>query len=184
LRPSRRSLSPRTPFGDKDKIRNWAVNLAPRQYEELRGRYEFIRFQQDDLNKSIAELEEAITKINSTTRKKLRDAFDQLNGVSEVFVLLFSGGKAGLVLMKTISSIPHRHYRTTAGEKLQNISCFPAEKALLPCVSSVCEFSDKTVPPQYPRRGGRCSDESTSTGLRGCSVSCGDIQFIVVTQGK
>jgi len=31
--------------------------------------------QHDDLKKSIVELEEAISKINNTTRKKLREAF-------------------------------------------------------------------------------------------------------------
>ncbi len=48
------------------------------EYDELKERHEFLTRQQEDLLMSIAELEEAIARINSTTRKKLREAYDEL----------------------------------------------------------------------------------------------------------
>ena len=85
----------------KQKIQELGpVNLGTlEEYEELTTRYEFLSKQQEDLNRSIAELEEAITKINSTTRKKLREAFEALKvKFSEVFITLFGGGRAELIL--------------------------------------------------------------------------------------
>src|SRR4030043_2074269 len=56
----------------KEKVQELGpVNLGTlEEYEELRTRYEFLTKQQEDLNRSIAELEEAITKISITTRRK------------------------------------------------------------------------------------------------------------------
>lgn len=111
------------------------VNLGTlEEYEELMTSHEFYIKQQDDLNKSIAELEEAIARINSTTKKKLRESFDLLNAkFSEVFVLLFGGGKAGLV-MTDENNILESGIDIVAqppGKKLQNIHLLSGgEKAL------------------------------------------------------
>ncbi len=111
------------------------VNLGTlEEYEELKMRYDFLTKQQDDLNRSISELEEAITKINSTTRRKLREAFDLLNAkFAEVFILLFGGGKAGLVMTDENNVLDSGIdiIVQPPGKKLQNISLLSGgEKAL------------------------------------------------------
>jgi chromosome segregation protein len=123
-----------------------SVNLGTlEEYEELKTRYEFLTRQQEDLNKSIAELEEAITKINSTTRRKLREAFEQLNTkFSEVFTILFGGGKAGLVMTDEHNILESgiEIIAQPPGKKLQNITLLSGgEKALTPSPSSSRVFS-------------------------------------------
>jgi len=70
-----------------------------REYEEVKERYGFLTLQQKDLNTSIKELQEAIKKINTMTKKKLRETFDILNiRFNEIFNELFEGGRAELFL--------------------------------------------------------------------------------------
>ncbi|GFP20525.1 chromosome segregation protein, partial [Candidatus Hakubella thermalkaliphila] len=120
----------------KEKIQELGtVNLGTlEEYEELTTRYEFLSKQQDDLSRSIAELEEAITKINSTTRKKLREAFEALKvKFSEVFITLFGGGRAELILTdeNNILETGIDIIAQPPGKKLQNITLLSSgEKAL------------------------------------------------------
>jgi len=70
-----------------------------KEYEEVKERYTFLTGQQKDLITSIEELETAIKKINSLTRKKLRETFDALKEkFQSIFKELFGGGKAELQL--------------------------------------------------------------------------------------
>ncbi|MCS7164376.1 MAG: chromosome segregation protein SMC [Thermodesulfovibrio sp.] len=70
-----------------------------REYEEVKERYNFLLNQQKDIQTSIKELEEAIKKINSLTRKRLKETFDLLREkFNMVFQELFGGGKADLIL--------------------------------------------------------------------------------------
>ena len=70
-----------------------------KEYEEVKERYTFLTGQQKDLITSIEELETAIKKINSLTRKKLRETFDALKEkFNSIFKELFGGGKAELQL--------------------------------------------------------------------------------------
>ncbi len=166
------------------------VNLGSLdEYEELKTRYEFLTQQQDDLNKSIAELEEAITKINSTTRKKLRDAFDQLNAkFSEVFVLLFGGGKAGLVLTdeNNILDSGIDIIVQPPGKKLQNISLLSGgEKALTALSLLFASFLIKPSPLCILDEVDAALDESNIDRFaRMLRELAGNIQFIVVTHSR
>jgi chromosome segregation protein len=166
------------------------VNLASlEEYEELKTRYEFLTHQQDDLNKSIAELEEAITKINSTTRKKLRDAFDQLNAkFSEVFALLFGGGKASLVLTDESNILDSGIdiIVQPPGKKLQNISLLSGgEKALTALSLLFASFLIKPSPLCILDEVDAALDESNIDRFaRMLRELAGDIQFIVVTHSR
>ncbi len=127
------------------------VNLGTiEEYEDLKERYNFLTSQQEDLTKSISELEEAIQKINTTTRKKLREAFDALNEkFSEVFTSLFGGGKASLVLTDE-NNILESGIEIVAqppGKRLQNINLFSGgEKALTVLSLLVASFLIKPAP--------------------------------------
>ena len=76
------------------------VNLgAIEEHEELRERQRFLDEQRTDLESSVAQLREAISRINRTSRKRFRETFDQVNERFEKnFPRLFRGGKAALSL--------------------------------------------------------------------------------------
>lgn len=166
------------------------VNLGTLdEYEELKTRYDFLTQQQEDLNKSIAELEEAITKINSTTRKKLRDAYEELNTkFSEVFTVLFGGGKAGLVLTdeNNILDSGIEIIVQPPGKKLQNIHLLSGgEKALTALSLLFASFLIKPSPLCVLDEVDAPLDDSNierfAKMLRELSSK---IQFIVVTHNR
>jgi len=87
------------------QLRNQLRDIGPvdvdilREYEEVKERYEFLINQQEDIKTSIKELEEAIRKINSLTRRKLKETFDLLKDkFNNTFQELFGGGKAEIIL--------------------------------------------------------------------------------------
>ncbi|PLX98620.1 MAG: chromosome segregation protein SMC [Desulfuromonas sp.] len=111
------------------------VNLtAIEEFQELEERYEFLTVQQEDLQKSLAGLQAAISKINRTTRRRFRETFDLVNTkFQEVFPRLFRGGKAILNLsdeddlLETGIDI----IAQPPGKKLQNVTLLSGgEKAL------------------------------------------------------
>ncbi|MBT9538206.1 MAG: AAA family ATPase [Nitrospirae bacterium] len=175
----------------KEKIQELGpVNLGTlEEYEELTTRYEFLSKQQEDLNRSIAELEEAITKINSTTRKKLREAFEALKvKFSEVFLSLFGGGKAELILTDE-SNILETGIDIIAqppGKKLQNITLLSGgEKALTALSLLFASFLIKPTPLCILDEADAPLDDSNtgrfSRMLRELSTN---IQFIVITHNR
>jgi len=166
------------------------VNLGSlEEYEELRTRYEFLKKQRDDLNKSIAELEEAISKINNTTRRRLREAFEALRSkFSEVFSILFGGGKADLVLTDedNILETGVDVIAQPPGKRLQNINLLSGgEKALTALSLLFASFLIKPTPLCILDEADAPLDESNTERfanmLRGLSR---DIQFIVVTHNR
>jgi len=76
------------------------VNLgAIEEHEELRERFRFLGEQQVDLESSVAQLRDAISRINRTSRKRFRETFDAVKERFEKnFPRMFRGGKASLAL--------------------------------------------------------------------------------------
>ena len=76
------------------------VNLtAIEEFEEVSGRVDYLATQKNDLETAIAQLQEAIDKINKTTRERFVETFKQVNDMfTQVFPRLFSGGTATLKL--------------------------------------------------------------------------------------
>jgi chromosome segregation protein len=166
------------------------VNLGTlEEYEELRTRYEFLTKQQEDLNRSIAELEEAITKISITTRKKLREAFDALKAkFSEVFSILFSGGRAELVMtdenniLETgIDIIAQPH-----GKRLQNINLLSGGEKTLTALSLLfASFLIKPTPLCILDEADSALDEvNTERFAKILQDLSRDTQFIVATHNR
>ncbi len=77
-----------------------AVNLAAlEELQQAQARKAFLDQQQDDLQKAIDTLEEAIRKIDRETRELLQATFNQVNGhFAELFPRLFGGGEAKLIM--------------------------------------------------------------------------------------
>ncbi len=78
-----------------------AVNMmAIDQFDDLESRHTFLTAQRKDLVDSIAATNEAIKRIDKTTRERFQDAFTVINqNFEQTFTTLFGGGRAGLVLL-------------------------------------------------------------------------------------
>jgi chromosome segregation protein len=76
------------------------VNLtAIQEFDEIQKRFDFLTDQRDDLENSIKILEEAIQKIDESTKLRFEETFDAVNRkFKEIFPILFNGGKAELAL--------------------------------------------------------------------------------------
>ncbi|MBI1824127.1 MAG: chromosome segregation protein SMC [Nitrospirae bacterium] len=77
------------------------VNItAIDEFKELEERFKFLSSQEADLTQSVDSLQEAIQKINKTTRTLFNETFVTLNQkFMEVFVSFFEGGKAEMILL-------------------------------------------------------------------------------------
>ena len=85
----------------RGKIKNLGhVNVnAIEEYEEVKTRYDFLKTQFEDLNKSKNELSGVIYKLESEMRTQFIDVLEQINkNFKEVFRELFGGGTAELHL--------------------------------------------------------------------------------------
>ncbi|MEW6163056.1 MAG: chromosome segregation protein SMC [Nitrospirota bacterium] len=166
------------------------VNLGSlEEYEELRARYEFLMKQKEDLNKSITELEEAIKRINITTRRKLREAFDQLRvKFSEVFLILFGGGKADLVLTDedNILETGIDIIAQPPGKRLQNINLLSGGEKTLTALSLLfAGFLIKPTPLCILDEADATLDESnTERFAKMLQELSRDTQFIIVTHNR
>jgi chromosome segregation protein len=76
------------------------VNLmAIEEYVGMEQRYDFLATQKTDLEESLHDLQQAIQRINRTTRQRFLEAFTLINEkFQEVFPRLFCGGRAELKL--------------------------------------------------------------------------------------
>jgi chromosome segregation protein len=111
------------------------VNLmAIEEYRQLEERYNFLCAQRDDLEESLKALQQAIQRINRTTRKRFLETFQLVNTkFRELFPRLFCGGSAELRLtdendlLETGIDIIVQ----PPGKKLQNVTLLSGgEKAL------------------------------------------------------
>ena len=77
-----------------------SVNLvAIEEYEEHKKREDFLVTQREDLEKSLESVNQAIQKINQTSREAFLNAFEQIRAnFQEVFAELFGGGETELRL--------------------------------------------------------------------------------------
>ena len=74
--------------------------LAVEQAQEFDERHTFLTAQRQDLLDSIADLDQAIRKIDRASRERFQEAFQIINQhFGEVFKQLFGGGTAGLSLI-------------------------------------------------------------------------------------
>lgn len=79
------------------------VNLgAIEEHEELRERFRFLGEQKTDLETSVEQLRDAISRINRTSRKRFRETFEAVKEKFEInFPRMFRGGKASLALTES-----------------------------------------------------------------------------------
>ncbi len=115
------------------------VNLAAiGEFEELTERNRYLGGQREDLERSMADLQQTITKLNRICRLRFKESFEKINQEFQViFPRLFDGGKASLTLTD------ENDYLETGvdivaqppGKKLQSISLLSGGEKALTAVS-------------------------------------------------
>jgi chromosome segregation protein len=118
-----------------------AVNLvAIEEFEELKGRHEFLTKQQSDLLTAREQLMSTIQKINRTTRQMFTDTFTKVNEEFKVhFRMLFGGGEAELVLLDPENALECGIdiVARPPGKKLQNISLLSGGEKTLTAIALI-----------------------------------------------
>ena len=127
------------------------VNLtAIEEHRELEERYNFLSSQKEDLESSMQGLQQAIQRINRTTRKRFHETFIRINEkFQEIFPRLFCGGKAELKLTneEDLLETGLDIIVQPPGKKLQNISLLSGgEKALTAVALMFSIFLIKPTP--------------------------------------
>ncbi|MFA5100773.1 MAG: AAA family ATPase, partial [Candidatus Omnitrophota bacterium] len=110
----------------KDKLSSYGtVNLvAIEEYDELKKRYDFLTQQQTDLVTAKTSLQDAIQKINRTTRKMFIETFERVREeFRNYFKLLFNGGDAQVYLIDEQDPLESgiEIICRPPGKKLQNV---------------------------------------------------------------
>ncbi len=87
--------------GKIERLGNVNVDAITEQ-EDLEKRNEFLSSQAEDLNRSKAQLQQLINRLNKTSREKFRETFEEIRvHFQQIFRKLFGGGKADIVLEDT-----------------------------------------------------------------------------------
>ena len=74
--------------------------LAAREFDEVNQEYAFLKEQEEDLERSIADLHATIEKLNQTTRHRFVEAFEKVSEqFAKIFSRLFEGGEARMYLL-------------------------------------------------------------------------------------
>ena len=130
----------------------WAPSnvLAVEQAQEYEERHAFLTAQRQDLLDSIAELDQAIRKIDRASRERFQEAFQIINQhFGEVFKQLFGGGTAGLSLLdeEDILESGIDIMAQPPGKRLQNVMLLSGgEKALTAIALLFAIFQYKPSP--------------------------------------
>jgi chromosome segregation protein len=92
----------RTEFNRLGEI-NWA---AIEDYDRQKLRHDFLKTQEEELKKSLTDLETAIAHIDEKSKERFKEAFSDVNErFSKVFPIIFGGGEARLEIIGDLDSI-------------------------------------------------------------------------------
>ncbi|MDB6171821.1 MAG: chromosome segregation protein [Chthoniobacteraceae bacterium] len=166
------------------------VNLdAIQEYDELEERNAFLEKQNNDLITSRAELLDVIAKINQTTKTLFADTFEKIRvNFSEMFVELFGGGKANLLL--TNESDPLESgidiIAKPPGKQLQSISLLSGGERTMTAVALL--FSIYMVKPApfcvLDEMDAPLDESNISRFIKILDRFVGQSQFIVISHHK
>jgi chromosome segregation protein len=189
----------RRPIGERkselEKIRKSIQSLgdvnvgAIEEHEELAERFRFLSEQKEDLDETIRSLQEAIARINRTSRRRFRETFDQVSKrFSENFPRLFGGGKASLVLTEAedvleagidIMAMP-------PGKRLQNVNLLSGgEKTMTALALLVAVFQVRPSPFFLLDEVDAALDDANVGRFNGLITEMAQhSQFLVITHNK
>jgi chromosome segregation protein len=166
------------------------VNVgAIEEHEELAERFRFLTEQKQDLDATIRSLQEAIARINRTSRRRFRETFEQVSKrFSENFPRLFGGGKASLVLTEAedvleagidIMAMP-------PGKRLQNVNLLSGgEKTMTALALLVAVFQVRPSPFFLLDEVDAALDDANVGRFNGLITEMAQhSQFLVITHNK
>ncbi|MEK7745893.1 MAG: hypothetical protein AAB576_04450, partial [Elusimicrobiota bacterium] len=120
------------------------VNMgAPEEYEELKGKRDYLQGQMDDLHKAQEDLRSAIAKINATTREHFRQTFTEVREhFRRIYGVLFEGGEADLILtdQENMLETGVDIVAQPPGKRLQSISLLSGGEKALTAISLLFAF--------------------------------------------
>ena len=123
---------------------------AVEEYDELKGRYEFLSQQQTDLQESLISLKKTVQKINRTSRERFVKTFELVNkNFQEIFPKLFKGGRAKLLMIDEENMLESgiEIFAQPPGKKLQSLTLLSGgEKALTAVALIFAIFLTKPSP--------------------------------------
>jgi len=166
------------------------INLeAIQEYDELEQRYNFLEQQNTDLTNSKAELLDVISKINETTRKLFAETFEQVRvNFAEMFVELFGGGKANLVLSDENDPLESGIdiIAKPPGKQLQSISLLSGGEKTMTAVALL--FSIYMVKPSpfcvLDEMDAPLDESNINRFIKILDRFVGQSQFVVITHNK
>ena len=124
--------------------------MAIEQFDELETRHTFLTTQRKDLIDSIAATNEAIQRIDETSKIRFRDAFEAINRYfQETFSTLFGGGHAGITLIDEHDPLESGIdiVASPPGKRLQSVQLLSGgEKALTAIALMFAIFKYKPSP--------------------------------------
>jgi chromosome segregation protein len=124
--------------------------MAIEQFDELETRHHFLTTQRADLVQSIAATNEAITRIDETSKARFKEAFDTINvNFQRTFSTLFGGGRAGITLLDETDPLESGIdiVASPPGKRLQSVQLLSGgEKALTAIALMFSIFQYKPSP--------------------------------------
>ncbi len=116
---------------------NWQ---AIEDYDRQKLRYEFLKTQEEELKKSLTDLQTAITHIDEKSKERFKDAFTEVNErFSKVFPIIFGGGEAKLEVTGDLDSIECGVdiIAKPPGKKMQSITLMSGGEKAMTAVSLI-----------------------------------------------
>ena len=116
---------------------NWQ---AIEDYNHQKVRFDFLKDQEDELNRSLVDLEAAIAQIDKKSKERFKEAFIEVNERFEkVFPIIFGGGESSLKITGGFDD-PDAGIDIIArppGKKMQNINLMSGGEKALTAVSLI-----------------------------------------------
>jgi chromosome segregation protein len=116
---------------------NWA---AIEEYDRQKLRYDFLKAQEEELKKSLTDLQTAITHIDEKSKERFKEAFHEVNArFSKVFPIIFGGGEAKLEVTGDLDSIECGVdiIAKPPGKKMQSITLMSGGEKAMTAVSLI-----------------------------------------------
>jgi chromosome segregation protein len=174
--------------GKIERLGNVNVDAIAEQ-DDLEKRNEFLSNQVEDLNKSKAQLQQLIIRLNKKSREKFKETFEEVRvHFQQIFRKLFGGGKADIVLEDTedILEAGIEIIARLPGKETMSISLLSGgEKALTAIALLFAVFKIKPSPFCFLDEVDATLDEANNERfnmmLREFQK---DSQFVVITHSK
>lgn len=116
---------------------NWA---AIEEYDRQKLRYDFLKSQEEELKKSLVDLQTAIAHIDEKSKERFKEAFTEVNErFSKVFPIIFGGGEAKLEVTGDLDSIDCGVdiIAKPPGKKMQSITLMSGGEKAMTAVSLI-----------------------------------------------